>query len=122
VVEIVGNILFAVHVEHKCASGVYQGNDGVIECVHQVKDNIESVNVYKSWNVPGRRQNQRVEGSEGVSLDRTTVIGDAIYCEVTVDPVLKIEKNTYDLDRDDYFFLLAAGSSLKSTRYLRIDY
>lgn len=90
------------------------GDDGVIECVHQISNGIESVNVYKSRNVPGRRQNRRVEGSTGVTLETTAVIDDAIYCEVTVDPVLKIENNTYDLDRNDYFFLLAAGSSLKN--------
>jgi len=102
-------------------SGVCQGDDGVIECVHQISDGIESVSVYKSRNIPGRRQNRRVEGSAGVILESTAVIDDAIYCEVTVDPVLKIEENTYDLDRNDYFFLLAAGTSLKSM-HSRIKY
>lgn len=98
--------------------GVRQGDDGVIECARQTNYGIESASVYKSRNVPGRRQNRRVEGSAGVTLERAVVVDDAIYCEVTLDHVLKIEENTYDLDRDDYYFLLAAGTSLKGVLHM----
>lgn len=51
----------------------------------------------------------------GVALERATFVDGAIHCKILVDPVLKIEDTTYDLDANDYFVLLAAGSSLKST-------
>jgi hypothetical protein len=74
-----------------------------------------SVNAYKSWNVPNRKQNQRVEDLSGVSLESAAYVDNAIYCKVVVDSVFKVEDNVYNLDDDDYFVLLAAGSSLKRT-------
>jgi len=98
--------------------GCCQGGDGVVECVHQESGRSNSVSAFKSWNVPGRKQNRRVEDSTGVDLERAAFIDGTIHCKMVVDSVLKIEENTYDLDRNDYFVLLAAGSSLKSTYYI----
>lgn len=90
-----------------------QGGDGVVECVHQESGRSNSVSAFKSWNVPNRKQNRRVEDSAGVNLESAAIIDNAIYCKVTVDPILKVDENTYNLDSDEYFVLLAAGSSLK---------
>uniref|UniRef100_A0A2H8TDL1 Putative ferric-chelate reductase 1 n=1 Tax=Melanaphis sacchari TaxID=742174 RepID=A0A2H8TDL1_9HEMI len=90
------------------------GGDGVVECVHKESGRSNSVSVYKSWNVPNRKQNQRVEDLSGVSLDSASIIDGAIYCKIVVDSVFKVEDNTYDLDNNDYFVLLAAGASLKT--------
>ncbi|XP_025420155.1 putative ferric-chelate reductase 1 homolog [Sipha flava] len=89
------------------------GGDGVVECAHEVNGRSNSVNAYKSWNVPNRKQNQRVEDLSGVSLESAAYVDNAIYCKVVVDSVFKVEDNVYNLDDDDYFVLLAAGSSLK---------
>jgi len=88
----------------------------VVECVHEESGRSNSVSAYKSWNVPNRKQNRRVEDLSGVNLDSASIIDGAIYCKVVVDPVLKVEDSTYDLDNNDYFVLLAAGASLKSTK------
>jgi len=98
--------------------GVHQGGDGVVECVHEESGRSNSVSAYKSWNVPNRKQNRRVEDLSGVNLESASIIDGAIYCKVVVDPVLKVEDSTYDLDNSDYFVLLAAGASLKSTKTL----
>lgn len=90
------------------------GGDGVVECVHEESGRSNSVSAYKSWNVPNRKQNRRVEDLSGVNLESASIIDGAIYCKIVVDPVLKIEDNTYDLDNNDYFVLLAAGASLKT--------
>jgi len=95
---------------------VHQGGDGVVECVHEESGRSNSVSAYKSWNVPNRKQNRRVEDLSGVNLDSASIIDGAIYCKVVVDPILKVEDSTYDLDNNDYFVLLAAGASLKSTK------
>lgn len=84
-----------------------------MECVHEESGRSNSVSTYKSWNVPNRKQNRRTEDLSGVNLDNAAIIDNAIYCKVMVDPIVKIEDNTYDLDSDEYFVLLAAGSSLK---------
>lgn len=89
----------------------------MVECVHQESGHSNSVSAYKSWNVPKRKQNRRVEDTSGVSLESAAIIDGAIYCRVVVDPILKIEENTYDLDQNEYFVLLAAGSSLKSINF-----
>lgn len=92
-----------------------QGGDGVVECVHEESGRSNSVSAYKSWNVPNRKQNRRVEDTSGVNLESAAIIDNAVYCKVAVDPMLRVEDNTYDLDEDEYFILLAAGSSLKRT-------
>lgn len=51
-----------------------------------------------------------------MNLESASIIDGAIYCKIVVDPILKIEDNTYDLDNNNYFVLLAAGASLKSTQ------
>ncbi|VVC24734.1 Hypothetical protein CINCED_3A009275 [Cinara cedri] len=90
------------------------GGDGVVECVHQESGRSNSVSMYKSWNVPNRKQNQRIEDSTGVELVSAAFIDGAIYCKVIVDPVFKVDEKTFDLDKDEYFVLLAAGASLKA--------
>lgn len=86
-----------------------------MECVHQETGRSNSVSMYKSWNVPNRKQNQRVEDSTGVELMSAAFTDGAIYCKVIVDPVFKVADSTFDLDKDEYFVLLAAGASLKGT-------
>lgn len=86
-----------------------------MECVHQETGRSNSVSMYKSWNVPNRKQNQRVEDATGVELMSAAFIDGAIYCKVIVDPVFKVADKTFDLDKDEYFVLLAAGASLKGT-------
>lgn len=71
------------------------------------------MSVYKSWNVPKRKQNRRVEDLSGVNLESAAIVDGAIYCKVLVDPVIQIDDNIYNLNTDEYFILLAAGSSLK---------
>ncbi|XP_050523392.1 putative ferric-chelate reductase 1 homolog [Daktulosphaira vitifoliae] len=89
------------------------GGDGVIECVHEESGRGSSVSAYKSWNVPFRKQNKRVDDLFGVNLDSAAIVDGAIYCKVSLDSLIKIEDRTYDLDREEYFVLLASGSSLK---------
>lgn len=90
-----------------------QGGDGVVECVHQESGRSNSVSAFKSWNAPNRKQNRRIEDSTGVNLENALVVDGAIYCKIVVDPILRVEENTFNLDDDEYFVLLAAGSSLK---------
>lgn len=87
-----------------------------MECVHEESGRSNSVSAYKSWNAPNRKQNQRVEDLSGVTLESASFVDGAIYCKVVVDPILKWEDHTYDLDNSDYFVLLAAGATLKSTQ------
>ncbi|XP_050442083.1 putative ferric-chelate reductase 1 homolog isoform X2 [Adelges cooleyi] len=89
------------------------GGDGVMECVHEESSRGSSINAYKSWNVPNRKQNRRVEDLSGVNLDSAAIIDGAIYCKISIDPMIKFEEKSYDLDRDEHFVLLAAGSALK---------
>lgn len=85
----------------------------MIECVHQDNGVSNTVNSYKSWNLPNRKQNKRVDDTSGVAMESAVVIDGAIHCKLVVEPRFEIEENSYDLDENEYFVLLAAGSSLK---------
>lgn len=96
----------------------------MVECTHQ--ESGRSVSVFKSWNVPKRKQNRRIEDLAGVNLESAAIIDGAIYCKVLVDSIIQMEDTEYDLKRNEYFVLLAAGSSLKraysrETKYIIND-
>lgn len=52
-------------------------------------------------------------------MESAVVIDGAIHCKLVVEPRFEIEENLFDLDENEYFLLLAAGSSLKRM-YLNI--
>lgn len=92
---------------------ILQGGDSVMECVRE--DSTGSIKAYNSWNVPNDKANKRV-GVDGIHLLNSSSVDGSIYCKFTRDPVHRVEGQQFDLNKEQYFLLLAAGSSLKGKR------
>ncbi|CAH0382734.1 unnamed protein product [Bemisia tabaci] len=88
------------------------GGDAVMECVHEGSASSNSIRAYTSWNKPGDKANERL-GENGITLLNGTYVDGTIYCKLIRDPVTTVKGKVFDLTRDEYNVLLAAGSTLK---------
>lgn len=87
------------------------GGDSVVECVHEQGNKVKA---YKSWNKPGEKSNTRRKiNQDGINLMNSSFVDGAIYCKYSHTMKSSVENQEFDLAKDKYFLLLAAGSSLK---------
>uniref|UniRef100_A0A8D8VZI0 Ferric-chelate reductase 1 homolog n=1 Tax=Cacopsylla melanoneura TaxID=428564 RepID=A0A8D8VZI0_9HEMI len=87
------------------------GGDSVMECVRDESGG-GSIKAFNSWNIPNNKANKRI-GVDGINLLNSSSVDGSIYCKFTRDPVHRIEGSLFDMAKDEYYLLLAAGSSLK---------
>ncbi|XP_017300331.1 putative ferric-chelate reductase 1 homolog [Diaphorina citri] len=87
------------------------GGDSVMECVREETGG-GSIKAYNSWNIANDKANKRI-GVDGINLLNSSSVDGSIYCKFTRDPVHRIEGTLFDMAKDQYFLLLASGSSLK---------
>lgn len=87
------------------------GADSVMECVREESGG-GSIRAFNSWNIPNDKGNKRI-GADGINLLNSSSIDGSIYCKFTRDPIHRIEGTLFDMTKNQYFLLLAAGSSLK---------
>lgn len=89
---------------------VIMGDDSVVECVHDGTSG-NSVNAYMSWNFG--RNNRRLQVHDGIVLKNSSFVDGTIYCKFMRDAVTKVEDREYNLAKDKYHLLIAAGSSVR---------
>ncbi|CAA9996609.1 unnamed protein product [Nesidiocoris tenuis] len=86
------------------------GGDSVMECVQERN----AIKLYSSWNKPGEKANTREKVNQSIlKLINSSYTDGVIYCEFTRDASSQIMSTSFDLIKNQYFLLLAAGSSLK---------
>ncbi|XP_014245063.1 putative ferric-chelate reductase 1 homolog [Cimex lectularius] len=91
------------------------GADQVVECVFDnYKEGFETVNAYRSWNIPNNKANERLDASTvGLTLIENNYNDGSVYCKVHVSTVTSVGELNFDLTNNQYYLLLAAGSQAK---------
>ncbi|XP_046662444.1 putative ferric-chelate reductase 1 homolog [Homalodisca vitripennis] len=94
----------------------FMGSDSVVECVHDPSSVSGPIKAYMSWNVPlpNKGNIRKSVPQEGMTLLNGSYTDGTIYCRLSRDLVTTVEGTTFNLAQDQYYLLLAAGSSLKS--------
>ncbi|KDR19521.1 Putative ferric-chelate reductase 1-like protein, partial [Zootermopsis nevadensis] len=88
---------------------VNMGDDSVVECVHDGTSG-NSVNAYMSWN--SGKENRRLKVQDGISLKNSSFVDGTIYCKFMRDPITNVENTEFNLAKDKYHLLVAAGSKV----------
>ncbi|PNF24839.1 putative ferric-chelate reductase 1 [Cryptotermes secundus] len=86
------------------------GEDSVVECVQDGTSG-NSVNAYMSWN--SGKDNKRLTVQDGISLKNSSFVDGTIYCKFMRDPITNVENTEFNLAKDKYHLLVAAGSSVR---------
>lgn len=86
------------------------GEDSVIECVKEGN----GLKTYMSWTTSGPYAATRLDNPQlGIELLNSSIIDDTIYCKVRRNVVTNVKGVIFDLARNPYHVLIAAGSFLK---------
>lgn len=115
IAQVEGSYLFELmtksgaYVSAGLSNDTIMANDAVFDCVRE--DN--SVRAYRSWNQPGTKHNERLQEQTDFSLINGFYVDGVIYCKLKVNPTVYVENTKYDLNRDEYYIMLAVGSKLK---------
>ncbi|KAL0279216.1 UNVERIFIED_CONTAM: hypothetical protein PYX00_000821 [Menopon gallinae] len=89
----------------------FMADDSVMECV---ADGGNKVDVFMSYNIPDGKNNQRLnELNDKLNLLSSRYDNGKLYCKFSRDTVTTVKGKRYDLANDEYYLLLAAGTSLK---------
>jgi len=86
------------------------GDDSVVECVREGTGG-NSVNAYMSWNFG--KNNRRLQFHDGIVLKNSSFVDGTIYCKFMREAVTTVEDRRFDLAKEKYHLLVAAGSSLR---------
>lgn len=88
-----------------------KADDSVMECV---ADGANKVDVFMSYNIADGKNNQRLnELNDKLNLISSRYDSGKLYCKFSRDTVTTVKGKRYDLANDEYYFLLASGTSLK---------
>ncbi|XP_072391895.1 putative ferric-chelate reductase 1 homolog [Diabrotica undecimpunctata] len=87
------------------------GDDSVVECVKEDG----RVNAYMSWTGRAPFRATRLDNPQlGINLLNASVNGEEFYCKVRRDTVTNVKGNIFDLRKNSFHVLVAAGSDLKT--------
>jgi len=100
----------SVYVAVGLSQDATMGDDSVVECVRGGTGG-NSVNAYMSWN--SGKNNGRLQFHDGIALKNSSFVDGTIYCKFMREAVTKVENREFDLAKDKYHLLVAAGSSLR---------